>query len=356
MFVVNASRSPEEIKRRLAKTFNGLEAIERDQSEVIKDLRKTFEEQVDSVVHQLLQHLLSDDIKKCFTQWPKEGSPAENASWKEWEENVNAVLSRRFLAIVDQWEEENKVFSTTRTSLLEHFQNHFNRIEFRLQQNIQSEAKDYNSNKRKLTFGIQRSLGQKIFWSVKTFGLSVWHSKHFVRRYEIANAIRCAKRIASLFAMDLYKDLLEDGSKHILTKSMKTELETFVEDKLKDAKLYLEGIDARLQELIKADRELYEQLVERPARYRPLFDEVTQHWNRMAKFGLSEVCAVKIDSKELEWKEETSSCLGRGAFGAVYLGTMERDGEVKNVALKVWNEKLDAANAKEIMEEMKTLR
>ena len=356
MFVVNASRSPEEIKKRLAKTFNGLEAIERDRGEVIKDLRKTFEEQVDSVVHQLLQHFLSDDIKKCFTERSKEDGPAEGASWKELEENVNAHLSRRFLAIVDQWEEENKVFSTTRTSLMKHFQNHFDNIEFRLQQNIQSEAKDDNSNKRKLTFGIQKSLLQKIFWNLKTIGLSVWYSHHHIKRLEIANAIRCAKHIASVFARDLYKDLLEDFSNHILTKSMKTELETFVEDKLKDAKLYLEGIDARLQELIEADRELYEQLTKRPKRYRPVFDQVTRHWNGMAKFGLREVFAVKIDSKELEWKEETSSCLGRGAFGAVYQGTMKRDGEVKNVALKVWNEELDAANAKEIMEEMKTLR
>ena len=120
VFVVNTSRSPEEIKKRLGKIFSGLEAIEKDQGKVIKDLRKTFGEQVDSVVHQLSQHLLSDDIKKCFTKWSKEDAPDENArSWKKVEEDVNVALSRRFLEIVDQWEEENKVFSTTRTSLME---------------------------------------------------------------------------------------------------------------------------------------------------------------------------------------------------------------------------------------------
>ena len=130
-----------------------------------------------------------------------------------------------------------------------------------------------------------------------------------------------------------------------------------MEDNLKDAKFYLDRIEARLQELIEADRRLYEQLRKRPARfYQPVFHEVTQHRNQLAKFGLSEVCAVKIDREELEWKEEGSSCLGHGASSAVYQGTMKRDGEVKNVALKVWNEARDAANAKEIMEEIKILR
>ena len=341
MFVVNASRSPEEIKKRLGKIFSHLKAIEKDQGKVIKDLRKTFGEQVDSVVHQLSQHLLSDDVKKCFTKWSKEDAPDEDArSW----ENVEDALSRRFLEIVDQWEEENKVFSTTRTFLMEQFQNHFDNVEFRLQ-NIQSEATDDNPNERKLTFRIKIELWQKIWWNVKNIGLGVWYSFN----WDVINTFKSVVKI-------LYKDPLGDLSEHILSKSMKKELEIFVEDKLKDVKLYLERTDARLQELIEADRELFGQLTKQPARYRPVFDEVKQHWNQLAKFGLTEVCAVKIDGKELEWKEEASSCLGRGAFGAVYQGKMRRDGEVTTVALKVWNEKLDAANAKEIMEETKNLR
>ena len=341
VFVVNASRSPEEIKKRLGKIFSDLEAIEKDQGKVIKEFRKTFGEQVDSVVHQLSQHLLSDDIKKCFTNWSKEDAPDENArSW----EKVEDALSRRFLEIVDQWEEENKVFSTTRTSLMEQFQNHFDNVEFRLQ-NIQSEATDDNPNERKLTFRIKIELWQKIWWNVKNIGLGVWCSLNS----DVENASEYVAKIVC-------KDPLEDLSEDIFTKSMKKGLEIFVEDKLKDAKLYLKRADACLRELIEADRELFEQLTKRPARYRPVFDEVKQHWNQLAKFGLTEVCAVKIDGKELEWKEEASSCLGRGAFGAVYQGKMRRDGEVTTVALKVWNEALDAANAKEIMEETKNLR
>ena len=356
MFVVNASKSPQEIKEKLAKIFSRLEAIEKDQGKEIKDLRESFGEKVNSVVHQLLQHLLKDDIKKRFTKWSKEDAPDEDGSWKEVEENVNAALSRRFLEIVDQWEEENKVFSTARTFLMEQIQDYFNNVEFKLQ-NVQSEvADDGSSNPNKVAFRIQLSFLQKTFWNVRNFALGLRKLVIQVRNFKLGAAIKSVNDLASNIVKILYTDLLEEVSEDILTDSMKKKLKPFVEDKLKDVKLYLDRMEARLQELIKADRQLYEQLSKRSARYQPLFYVAKQHRDQLAKFGLSEVCAVKINREELEWKEETSSCLGRGAFGAVYQGTMKRDGEVKNVALKVWNEALDAANAKEIMEEIKNLR
>ena len=357
VFTVNASKSPETIKERLAKTLNGLETIEKDQGKDIKDLRKRFEEKIDSVVHQLAHHLLSDDIKKRFTEWFKENVPDKDASWKEVEENVNAAFSKRFLEIVDQWEQENKVFSTTCTFLMEQFQNYVNTVEFKLQ-NVQREAvDDDSSNPNKVVFRIQLSILQKAIWNIKNVTLGV--IGRIVRLWIKASIDENIKRdIQASDVKLLYTDFLKAVSKSTLTDSirMKKKLKPFVEDKLKDFKFYLDRIEARVQELIEADRRLYEQL-KRPARfYQLVFHEVTQHRNQLAKFGLSEVCAVKIDREELEWREEGSSCLGRGASSAVYQGTMTRDGEVKNVALKVWNEARDAANAKEIMEEIKNLR
>ena len=357
LIVVNASKSPEEIKKRVGKTFSHLEAIEKDQGKVIKDLRKCFEEKVDSVVHQLALHLLSHDIKKCFTEWFKEEAPHKDASWEEVEEKANAAFSKRFLEIVDQWEQENKVFSTTCIFLMGQFQSYVNTVEFKLQ-NVQREAvDDDSSNPNKVVFRIQLSILQKAIWNIKNVTLGV--IGRIVRLWIKASIDENIKRdIQASDVKLLYTDFLKAVSKSTLTDSIriKKKLKPFVEDKLKDFKFYLDRIEARVQELIEADRRLYEQL-KRPARfYQLVFHEVTQHRNQLAKFGLSEVCAVKIDREELEWREEGSSCLGRGASSAVYQGTMTRDGEVKNVALKVWNEARDAANAKEIMEEIKNLR
>ena len=355
--MVNASRSPEEIREKLSKIFNRLEAIEKDQGKEITDLRQSFREQVKSVVDQLLQHLLSDDIKKRFTKWSKEDAPDEDGSWNEVVENVNAALSRRFLEIVDQWEEENKVFSTTCTFLTEQFQDYFNNVEFKLQ-NVQSEAADDgSSNPNKVAFRFKLSFWQKASWNIQTVTLgTVRWAFSGVAYFNLEKVIKVVNDLASNIKKILYKDFLEDVSKDILSDSIKKNLKLLVEDKLKDVKLYLDRMEARLQELIEADRRLYEQLSKRSASYQPVFYEAKQHRDQLAKFGLSDVCAVKIDGKELEWKEEASSCLGRGAFGAVYQGKVRRDGEVTTVALKVWNEALDAANAKEIMEEIKNLR
>ena len=354
--MVNASKSPEEIKERLGKILNRLEAIENDQGKARKDLRELFSEQVNSVVHQLSQHLLSDEIKKRFTKWSKEEAPDEDGSWMEVEENVNAALSRRFLEIVDQWEEENKVFSTTRSFLMEQFQDYFYNIEFKLQ-NVQSEAADDDSsNPNKASFRIRVSFLQKAWNILRNVSLGVLNLLDNVPGFMLNEAMKSLYDLAFNVTKILYKDLSKYVAKDILTDSLKENLRPFVEDELKDVKLYLDRMEARLKELIEADRQLYEQLSKRSARYQPLFYEAKQHRDQLAKFGLSEVCAVKIDREELEWKEEGSSCLGRGAFGAVYQGQMKRDGEVKNVALKVWNEALDAANAKEIMEEVKNLR
>ena len=357
--MVNASKSPEEIKERLGKIFNRLETIENDHGKARKDLCDLFSEQVNSVVDQLSQHLLSDDVKKRFTKWSKEEAPDEDGSWKEVEENVNAALSSRFLEIVDEWEEENKVFSASRTFLMEQFQNYFNNVEFKLQ-NVQSEAAgDDSSNPNKVAFRIQLSFLHKAywtFWNIANITFALGRLVNEVRNLRLREAIKSFNDLASNVVQILYEGLLKNLSKDILNDNIKKKLTPFVEDKLKDVKLNLDRIEARLQELIKADRQLYEQLSKRSARYQPLFDVAKQHRDQLAKFGLSEVCAVKIDREELEWKEEASSCLGRGAFGAVYQGTMRRDGEVTTVALKVWNGPLDAANAKEIMEEIKNLR
>ena len=63
-----------------------------------------------------------------------------------------------------------------------------------------------------------------------------------------------------------------------------------------------------------------------------------------------------ISADNLNWKEDTSSCLGCGAFGAVYLGKMKRGEKSHTVALKVYNEVLDDINATLFMAEVQMLR
>ena len=320
-----------------------------------------FKEKVDDIVERLLEHLSSKDVEERFTSWSLDEAPANKGSWTEVEENVNTLLSSRFQEIVSQWEEKTKVFANARLSLMQTFQNYYDDVEFQLQ-NLQSDATDVDSGKQRfLPFRI--SLFQKLEWIMKSvfYGSPTFFGALF--SFDLKSAYEEAsdlKNLASRAVQALYKDLLSDVSKGTLARvKNKNQLKSFVDEKLKDAELYLDRIKARLPDMIKADRDLYEQLMKEKtdrSRYLPLFHEVAQHRHQLALLGLTEVCAVKLDREKFHWKEETSSCLGRGSFATVYQGTMRSDREVTTVALKVWNEALDVNNAIQIMEEMKNLR
>ena len=364
MDIVNASRSRKEVEKGLDKILSHLEKIEKDREEVKNDLRKVFNEKVDGIVERLVEHLSSKDVKERFSSWSLDETPATKGSWTEVEENVNTLLFIRAQEFVYQWEEKTKEFENAHLSLMQMFQNYYDDVELQLQ-DLQSDAIDVDVEKQRfLTFRI--SPFQKLWWIVKGFfygsptlgvrlSFDLKSAFNQLQTYDLKNWTSLAVRA-------LYKDLLSDVSVDILARiRYKNQLKLFVNDKLKDAELCFDRIDARLSEMIKADKVLYEQQMEKPvgepSAYQSLFHEVAQQRHQLALLGLTEVCAVKIDPKKLNWKEEKSSCLGRGAFGEVYKGTMKSDdGKVTTVALKVWNKALDVDNAINIVEEMRNLR
>ena len=350
--MVNASRSPEEIKEKLDKIVFRLVEIEKDQGKEIQDLRKTFDDIVDSIVKRLSEHLSSKDVKERFTSWSLDEAPAEKGPWREVERNVSTLLSSRFQETVYLWEKETQAFANARLLLKEMFQNYYDYVDFQLQL-LQSDATDVEPGKQRFSFRISRI--QKLEWIVKRF----FYSVPFLAKL-ITGDLKGAFDQARDLTQVLFKDLLAKVSvRNLAALTNNEKLKPFVEEKLKDAKSYLDTIETRLSEMIQADMVLYEQLMKEKteqSHYQSLFREVEQHRHQLALLGLTEVCAVQIDREKLDWKEETSSCIGHGAFGAVYQGTMRSDGEVTTVALKVWNEALDVNNAIKFLEETKNLR
>lgn len=356
--VANALRSPEEIDKRIEKIVRRLKQIEKDEKKVINDFHKLFNDEVNSVVRRLSKHLSSDDIEARFTSWSLDEAPDENGSWDEVEEKVNNVLCSRFYEIVEQWEEDNKVFANANLLLMQQFQDYYDDVEFQLQ-NLQSEAAgdDINMKSGKEAFKFRFSSVQKFIWRIKNvaYGLTSYF------QIRTSNLLRKGLKTVHGSVKYLYRDLLSRVSLDILAAGKdEKKLKPFVEGKLNEAKLFLDHLEARLPELIEADRQLYELLMKKKterSRYKTMLDEVTEQRRQLSRFGITGVCAAKIKHKELDWKEDGSSCLGVGSFAVVYQGTMKRDGKnVTAVALKVWNDALDFNNAIEIMEEIKNLR
>ena len=370
MFVVNASRSNEEINQKMKEINHRLQAIGKDQKKVVRDLHGSFDDKVNGVVQQLCEYLSSKEVIEEFTSqsWDEFPDLDDLAGWKEAEEEITTVLSSQFQEIVKRWEEENQVFANARLFLMSMFENCYDGVEFELQ-NLQSDATGVHGGlgiSEKKTFRFHFSIARKAFMKM--------------RSVTVGALLFIADKIDEVFDSELGYSLgdfcefdeesfMKKASMNFLAKRRKNkELRRFVEDKLRVAKLYLDQIiEERLPALIEADRELYNQLSlqrleearskkETEARYQPIFVDGSQLRDQLALFGITDVCVVKIDREELDWKEEMSSHLGSGAFAAVYKGTMRRREEVTTVALKVCNEALNADNASEIMQEMKILR
>ena len=371
MFVVNASRTGnEEINQKMKEINHRLEAIGKHQKKVIKDLHRSFNEKVNGVVQQLCEYLSSEEVIEEFTSqsWDEFPDLDDLAGWKEAEEEITTVLSSQFQEIVQRWEEENQVFANARLFLKSMFENCYDGVEFELQ-NLQSDATGVHGGlgiSEKKTFRFHFSIARKAFMKM--------------RSVTVGALLFIADKIDEVFDSELGYSLgdfcefdeesfMKKASMNFLAKRRKNkELRRFVEDKLRVAKLYLDQIiEERLPALIEADRELYKQLSlklleearskkETKALYQPIFVDGSQLRDQLALFGITDVCVVKIDREELDWKEEMSSRLGSGAFAAVYKGTMRRREEVTTVALKVCNEALNADNASEIMQEVKILR
>ena len=370
MFVVNASRTGnEEINQKMKEINHRLEAIGKYQKKVIKDLHRSFNEKVNGVVQQLCEYLSSEEVIEEFTSqsWDEFPDLDDLAGWKEAEEEITTVLSSQFQEIVKRWEEENQVFANARLFLRSMFENCYDGVEFELQ-NLQSDATGVHGGlgiSEKKTFRFHFSIARKAFMKM--------------RSVTVGALLFIADKIDEVFDSELGYSLgdfcefdeesfMKKASMNFLAKRRKNkELRRFVEDKLRVAKQYLDQIEERLPALVEADRELYEKLSRKlleetpfekktKARYQPIFVDGSQLRDQLALFGITDVCVVKIDREELDWKEEMSSRLGSGAFAAVYKGTMRRREEVTTVALKVCNEALNADNASEIMQEVKILR
>ena len=367
--MVNASRSNEEINQKMKKIIHRLEAIEKDQEKVIKDLRGSFNEKVNEVVKQLYEYLSSENVIVQFTSHSSGKFPHldDAMSWKEVEEEITTVLSSRFQELVERWEEENQVFVNARLFLMQKFQDCYEGVEFDLQ-NLQSEATGVHGGvgiSEKKTFRFHFSIARKALMQMRIFTVG---ALLFIADVidEVFDSELCDS-LEDFFEFDFEDFMTKTSINFLATRRKNKELRKFVLDKLRDAKLYLDQIEECLPALIEADRELYEQLSRKlleetrskektKDRYQPILVEGSQLRDQLALFGITDVCVVKIDREELDWKEEMSSRLGSGAFAAVYKGTMRRREEVTTVALKVCNEALNADNASEIMQEMKILR
>ena len=107
----------------MTKILQRLAAIETQQNKVMGELTEYLDELVHDALTQLSKYLSSEDVRKGFTSWTLDDAPIAEISWEDTENQILIRLSERLreFEIIEQWEEDNKVFANARESLLEHF-------------------------------------------------------------------------------------------------------------------------------------------------------------------------------------------------------------------------------------------
>ena len=366
-FVMNASRDRDKVIQKMGEIVNRLEAIEQQQSEVVADLHQYLKTRTNVALQRLSEYISSEEVKARFTSWTLDEVPSSEDSWEVTENQIAKVLSRRLREFIEHWEEDNKVFANTRASLVQHFQTRYNFVEGQLR-NLQNaitaddivleyQFPDTNlSLCEKVVIGVTSPIWVPLGLVVLVIGVPIYGIMAIRSKLEDRKKIKKYEEDRCAFMREISAVYLED------IREIKW-LKPFVKEQMKEAKVCVQQIAARLPELIEADKMLCNQLRDETRsqqditkRYQPIVDEGSYLRGRLAEFGFKEVRVTDISADNLNWKEDTSSRLGCGVFGAVYRGKMKRGEKSHNVALKVYNEVLDDKNASLFMAEVQMLR
>ncbi|KAL9963723.1 hypothetical protein ACROYT_G027257 [Oculina patagonica] len=319
-FVKNASRDQRKVQQKMLDILRRLFVIKSQQNQVIEDLHKFMKYRVNKAVQELYKYLKSEDVRARFTSWTLDEVPKADSSWEVTKSNITRVLRARLKEIIEQWEEDKQVFAGARQSLVQYFQQRFNVVEGQLQ-NLQeaATADDLNvpeSDSSSFTTGEKVAIGvTSPIWVPLTL-VALVIGAPVVGIMVIKNKLGDTSRIKKYennkcaFMAEASADYLDDATKE-------KELKLFVKDQLKEAKLCLKQIEARIPVLIQADELLYEQLhaetrsqKEIQELYQPIIDEASDIRAHLAVFGFKEIRCADISSEGLEWREDISSCLG----------------------------------------------
>lgn len=276
---------------------------------------------------------------------------------------------RRLQDEIATWEEENRVFSDTRTSLVQYFQQKFNFIVGKLQ-NLESSviaddtaspasgslAPDNLSVAERVTIGVTSPIWVPFGLVALIVGAPVIVMLGFIKKLQHWSESREYKKDNCGFLATASKEFLSEAAneKH---------LRSYVVEQLEQSKICLRQIVARIPELIEADKMLCQQLrnenrLQKDIEdfYKPLYERSIRLRDNMAMFGIKEVGTMDITCDDLKWNDDRSSLLGSGAFASVYRGKLKTRKGAQPVALKVWKDELNNSNASGFLAETVALR
>ena len=371
-FIRNSSEDRKKVIDRMKFVTDRLQSIEREQGTVRKQLQLHLQKMTDKAVSALSTYLKSSEVMQQFSSWTLDEVPKTKESWEITQNYIQNALRRRLRDNIREWEEKNHVFSNARASLIQKFQERFRYVEgqlrtlegsvlaggvtrFTISESGRLVSDDF-SVAEKVMIGVTSPLWFPIGLVVLVVGVPVLGAIAFKGKLENWNKTRQYNNDKCAF--------MEKASQEYLNEVVEEQrLRPFVIEQLKEARVCLKQVLDRIPQLIEEDKMLCQQLSNENRSkkvvedfYTPLLEKSVQIRDEMALFGIKEVRTMDISCDDLEWQDDAP--LGSGAFACVYRGKLRIRGENKpvDVAVKVWNDKLDEITARGFISETEILR
>lgn len=368
-FIHNSHNDRAKVIERMMLITERLTKIEKQQSSVNKELQDYLENKTDNAVSALSKYLKSSDVVAQFTSWTLDDVPNTEDSWEVTKNYIQKALMKRLQDVLAAWEEEHHVFADARDSLIQYFQERFNIVEGQLRSLEDSVLSEDSPSSASGVLGVESfTVTERVLIGVTSpiwvpVGLVV-----LIVSVPVVGAMAVKERLENWSKTREYeKDksgFMAKASKQYLAEVTEEQnLRPFVVEQLKECQVCLKQVVARIPELIEADKMLCQQLRDENRSqkeiedfYKPLYGRSLQLRESMALFGIKDVRTMDISCSDLEWNDDASSLLGTGAFASVYRGTLkQREGD-QLVALKVWKDELNDANASVFLSEIENLR
>ena len=368
-FIRNSSEDRKNVIDRMKFITDRLQSIEREQGTVRKQLQLHLQKMTDKAVNALSTYLKSPKVMQQFCSWTLVVVPRTKESWEITQNYIQKALMRRLREKIEEWEEKNHVFSDARASLIQHFQERFSYVEGQLRvlegSVLAGDAASSASNllvlddfsvAEKVGIGVASPISVPVSLVVLVVGVPLVGAIALKEKIENWNKTRQYNKDRCAFMAKASQEYLNESAEE-------QHLKSFVMEQLKEAQVCLKQVLDRIPQLIEEDKMLCQQLSnenrskkEVEDLYTPLLEKSVQIRGEMALFGIKEVRTMDISCDDLEWQDDAP--LGSGAFASVYRGKLRIRGKDKpvDVAVKVWNDKLDEVTASGFISETEILR
>ena len=369
-FLQTASKDHEKVKEDAQRLAKSIDHFEEQKEGIMKGIHKRVENYERDAVSRIREYFLSEEVKARFTSWTEENAPKESSDWSKTQENIQQALSRRFQEILQHWFEDSMLSAGVQNILQEVLKVYFPNGEVQLKNSADDPDGIDLPSYSQVNFGGFSSVGgfcsvtgvsivlrNVPSWGVRLavpavglmFCLSV-EALLFLRRkwnlqeYQAGKAVFMSKQAEEYFA---YMTKPNNLSKYInlhLNSSKKSifEIGPVLTELMAAAKKKLQQKENKHLHSLEQVKDAYAKIIAESCR------------GHSELLAVTELCS--IGEEGLDWREDKASRLGRGTFGDVYQGKIQKDEGIKNVALKVCKKELAAENAHEILKEIETLR